>query len=406
MRKLLLVVLALTPVIAFAQGFQVNLGGVKQIAMGSTGTGTLQDGASVFFNPGAVAMLPQNYVQAGFTPLVFDSEFNPSGTNATYRTANKIAPPFTFYGVWGPKSACWKFGLGVYNPFGGLTDWGNNWPGKYALESLNLKTFYIQPTLSVKLTEVVSIGVGFVYNRATINLTQAAPLANQQGQDGQAVLNGTGKGYGWNAGIFFKTLSGVTVGITHRSGVSTDFTGTALFSVAPSLQSQFASPNGFTSTVKLPSTNSIGVGIFPSPKWTLAFDANVIGWDVFKTLSFAYTVKSPNTTESVFPQNYQDAVSLRGGAQYQCTDKFALRFGTGYATAAAPDGYVSPQVPDADRVYLTGGFGVKINNHFNVDASFEYEHLMARTQTTIQTQLSGTYETNVYIPGIALAYHW
>src|SRR5271155_3721958 len=103
MRKLLLVVLALTPVFAFAQGFQVNLEGVKQIGMGSTGTGTLQDGASVFFNPGAVAMLPQNYVQGGFTPLIFDAAFNPSGSNVTYRTANKIAPPFTFYGAWGPK---------------------------------------------------------------------------------------------------------------------------------------------------------------------------------------------------------------------------------------------------------------------------------------------------------------
>ena len=84
----------------------------------------------------------------------------------------------------------------------------------------------------------------------------------------------------------------------------------------------------------------------------------------------------------------------------------ALRFGTGYATTAIPDGYVSPQVPDANRVYFTGGLGVKLANHLDLDASFEFEHLMPRTQTTIQTQLSGTYETNVYIPGIALAYHW
>ena len=406
MRKLLLVVLALTPVLAFAQGFQVNLEGVKQIGMGSTGTGTLQDGASVFFNPGAVAMLPQNYVQGDFTPLVFNSEFNPAGTTETFRTANKIAPPFTFYGVWGPKSACWKFGLGVYNPFGGLTDWGNSWTGRYALESLDLKTFYIQPTISVKVTSFMSIGAGFVYNRATIGLNQAIPLSNSANQDGQAALNGTGKGYGWNAGVYFKTASGVTIGITHRSAVSTNFNGNATFSVVPELQSNFASPNTFTSTVKLPATNSVGVGIYPSPAWTIAFDANVVGWDVFKTLAFTYGTKSPETTVSSFPQNYNDAISLRGGAQYQCSKMVALRFGTGYATTAIPDGYVSPQVPDANRVYFTGGIGVKLANHLDVDASFEFEHIMPRTQTTIQTQLSGTYETNVYIPGIALAYHW
>src|SRR5258708_25751268 len=129
MRKLLLLALALAPVMAFSQGFQVNLEGQKQIGMGHTGTGILQDGASVFFNPGAVAMLPQNYVQAGISPLFFKSDFNPSGTPIQDHNANKVATPFSFYGVWGPTSACWKLGLGVSTPFGGLTDWGNTCQG-------------------------------------------------------------------------------------------------------------------------------------------------------------------------------------------------------------------------------------------------------------------------------------
>src|ERR1700733_4389383 len=108
MRKLLLVVLALTPVFAFAQGFQVNLEGQKQIGMGHTGVGTLQDGASVFFNPGAVAMLPENFIQAGVSPLFYKSDFNPSGTNVQDYNANNTAYPFTFYGAWGPKGSRWK----------------------------------------------------------------------------------------------------------------------------------------------------------------------------------------------------------------------------------------------------------------------------------------------------------
>lgn len=406
MKKYLLLVLALMPVLVFAQGFQVNLEGEKQIGMGHTGTGILQDGASVFFNPGAVAMLPENYVQAGISPLLFMSEFNPSNSNATFRTVNKIATPFTFYGVWGPKKSFWKFGLGIYTPFGGLTDWGNNWQGKYVLESLDLKTIFFQPTLSVKLTDYLSIGAGFVYNHADIDLTQAIPITNSAGADGQGHLSGTGKGYGWNAGIFFKTQSGVTVGLTHRSGVSTTFNGNAIFSVAPSLQSNFPSPNTFTSKLPLPSTNSIGIGLYPSPNWTIAFDANEIDWDVFKTLAFTYAQKSPAINTTVLPQNYKQAYTLRGGAEYRGCTKLALRFGGGYATAAAPADYVSPQVPDANRVYFTGGIGYKVASHLNVDASFEFEHLLARQTTNAYTQLSGTYETNVYIPGISLSYHW
>lgn len=407
MRKLLLLVLTVAPLLAFSQGFQVNLEGQKQIGMGHTGTGILQDGASVFFNPGAVAMLPENYIQGGISPLFFKSDFNPSGTFIQNQTANKIATPFTFYAVWGPKSSFWKLGLGVYTPFGGLTDWGNSWQGKYVLESLNLKAIYFQPTLSIKLADFLSIGGGFVYNRGSVDLTQAIPLVNASGQVGQAELKGSGKGYGWNAGIYFKTESGVTVGITHRSQVTTTIPdGNAIFNVPASLQSSFPQPNTFSSTIPLPATNSIGLGFYPSSKWILAFDMNLINWSVYKTLSFNYSSTTSLLQNTHSPRNYQDAVSLRGGAQYKATDKLALRFGGGYASTAVRDGYVTPEAPDANRVYGTLGLGYTMAKHLDLDISFEYEHLLSRTQTNIASQLSGTFETNVYIPGISLAYHW
>jgi long-chain fatty acid transport protein len=407
MEKLFLLILFLIPFFAFSQGFQVNLEGEKQIGMGHTGTGIIQDGASVFFNPGAVAMLPENYIQAGISPLVFQSDFNPSGTSTQDHTLNKIATPFTFYAVWGPKNSWWKLGMGVYTPFGGLTDWGNSWEGKYVLESLDLKAIYFQPTLSIKLASWLSIGGGFVYNHGSVDLTQAIPLANSGGQDGHAELKGTGKGYGWNAGIYFKTESGVTVGITHRSQVTTTISnGDAIFTVPASLQSSFPQPNTFNSTIPLPATNSIGFGFYPTPKWTLAFDANFIAWDVYKVLAFDYKTNTPALQDTYSPRDYKDAVSLRAGAQYKSSDKLALRFGGGFASTAVDDGYVTPEAPDANRVYVTGGIGYKLTKQLDLDASFEYEHLMARTQTNIQSQLSGTFETNVYIPGISLAYHW
>ena len=407
MRKLLLVVLALIPVFAFSQGFQVNLEGEKQIGMGHTGTGVALDGASVFFNPGAMAMLPGNYIQAGISPLVFQSVFNPAGTSIQDHTLNKVATPFTFYAAVGPKSSFWKLGLGVYTPFGGLTDWGNNWTGKYVLESLDLKAIYIQPTLSIRLAKFVSIGAGFVYNRGSVDLTQAIPLANESGQAGQAELKGTGKGYGWNAGIYFNTLSGVTVGITHRSGVSTTINnGNAIFNVPSSLAANFPQPNTFSSTIPLPAVNSIGLGFYPNERWTIAFDANIVSWHTYQALIFDYKTNTPALQDTYSQRNYQDAVSLRAGAQYKTSDKLALRFGGGYATTAVDDGYVTPEAPDANRAYVTGGLGYTMAKHLDLDISFEYEHLMARTQTNIQSQLSGTFETNVYIPGISLAYHW
>jgi len=407
MKKILLLVLALMPAISFAQGFQVNLDGEKQIGMGHTGTGLTQDAASVLFNPGAVVMLPDNDIQAGISPLLFRSDFNPAGTNVQEHTVNKVATPFNFYATAGPKNAWWKLGFGVYTPFGGLTDWGDNWQGKYVLESLDLKAIYFQPTISIRILPFLSIGGGFVYNSGSVDLTQAIPLTNSAGQDGQAELKGTGKGYGWNAGIYIKTEIGVTVGITHRSEVNTTINnGDAIFTVPSSLQSSFPQPNKFSASIPLPATNSIGFGYSPCKKWLLAFDVNAISWSVYKVLAFNYKETTAALQNTVSQRNYQDAVSVRAGAQYQANNKLALRFGGGYATTAVVDGYVTPEAPDANRAYVTGGLGYKLADKLDLDLSFEYEHLMARSGTNIQYQLSGTYETNVYIPGISLAYHW
>jgi long-chain fatty acid transport protein len=407
MRKTLLLMLALLPAIAFAQGFQVNLGGQKQIGMGHTGTGLLQDGASIFFNPGAVAMLNNNYIQGGISPLMFKSDFNATGSNIQNYTKNKIATPFNFYAAWGPKTAPWKIGLGVYTPFGGLTDWGNTWQGKYVLESLDLKAIYFQPTISIKLADFLSVGGGFVYNHASVDLRRELPLVDENGNIGHAQLKGGGRGYGWNAGIYMKTEVGVTVGISYRSQVNTTIKqGDALFTVPGSLQTSFPQPNYFTAGIPLPATTSVGFGFYPSTKWILSFDANLVGWHSYKALAFDYVSNTPTLQDTYSPRNYKDAVSLRGGAQYQTNDRLTLRFGGGYVTTAVTNGYVTPEAPDANRYYLTGGLGYKINKKLDLDFSFEFEHLNPRLQTNIETQLSGTYRSNVYIPGVSLSYHW
>ncbi|MGZ3945180.1 MAG: OmpP1/FadL family transporter [Mucilaginibacter sp.] len=407
MRKILLLALALAPVLSYAQGFQVNLEGEKQIGMGHTGVGQALDGASIFFNPGAVAMLPQNYVQAGISPLFFKSDFNPSGTSTQYYNANKVATPFSGYAVWGPKNAAWKLGLGVYTPFGGLTDWGNSWAGKYSLESLDLKAIYLQPTLSVMLTKFLSIGAGFVYNRGSVTLTEALPLSNGSGQDGQAELKGSGKGYGWNAGIYIKASNQLTIGLVHRSKVNTTIpNGDAIFTVPASLASSFPQPNTFNATIPLPATDAIGFGLYPCKNWTVALDVNLVNWSVYKNLAFDYKTNTPNLQDTNEPRNYKNSVAVRGGAQYKYKDNLAFRFGGGYASTAVNDGYVTPEAPDANRVYATLGAGYTMSKHLDIDISFEYEHLMQRTQTNTYSNLSGTFKTNVYIPGIALAYHW
>jgi len=407
MRKILLSVLLSAPLWVLGQGFQVNLQGQKQNAMAGAGSALALDEASVFYNPGAVSFLEKNSVSAGVSPLLFKSTFQLTGSNVNENVENNIAPPFEFYAVWGPKSNKWKLGLGVYTPFGGMVDWGENWSGRYALTSLNLKAIYFQPTLSVKITDAIGIGAGLVYNHGEVNLQRALPVNYPDGRSGLATLDGTGDGWGWNAGIYIKTLSNISFAVVHKSKVNTKLNGgSATFDVPESLRTSFPAGNTFNAELPLPSTTTLGVGIPLSSKTQLAFDASWVQWRVYQELAFDYATNTSALLDTRSERNYRDGASVKLGINHQASEKLALRAGIGYAFTPVQDGYVTPEAPDADRYLLSVGLGYAPTRHFELNASFLFEDVKARTQRNLETGLDGTFKTLVYAPGLSLTYKW
>ncbi|TDQ07695.1 OmpP1/FadL family transporter [Pedobacter metabolipauper] len=402
MKKILLSFLLSVPVFGFAQSFQVNLQGQKQTAMGGAGTGLALDEAAIFFNPGAVSFLQQNGVQAGISPLYLKTAFRQTGSNLTEYNKDKIATPIMGYAVFGSPANRLRFGVGIYTPFGGAMHWKEDWTGKYTVTSLDLQAIYIQPTLSLKITDHIGIGGGLVYSLGKVDLRQALPINQSNGQPGTAQLKGDTKDFGWNAGIYVKTEVGITIGVTHRSQVTANVKdGDAIFAGPNSLQPTL--PTKFTAALPLPATSSIGFGFYPSEKLTMALDVNWVHWNTYKVLAFDY---NNNTTiqDTESPRNYHDAAALRLGFQHQTTAKLALRAGIGYAFTPVDDGYVTAEVPDADRLLLSAGIGYHGTKGFGMDLSFLYEDVMSRKQTNFESGLSGEYKTKAYIPGISLSY--
>lgn len=404
MKKILLSILLGLPILGYSQSFQVNLQGQKQTAMAGAGTGVALDEAAVFFNPGAVSFLKKNGVQAGISPLYLKTAFREAGSNITEYNKDKIATPVMGYAVFGNPEGRLRLGLGIYTPFGGAMHWEENWTGKYTVTSLDLQSIYVQPTLSYKITDQIGIGAGLVYSRGKVDLRRAVPLTLSNGQSGTAKLEGNTNDFGWNAGIYVETISGVSIGVTHRSQVTAKVKdGDATFVVPDALMSSF--PTKFTAELPLPATSSIGFGFYPSDKTTIALDVNWVHWSKYKELAFDYDNNSriPDTKS---PRNYHDAAALRLGIQNQTTARLALRAGVGYAFTPVGKGYVTPEVPDADRLLLSAGLGYKASDRFSIDLSFLYENVKARSETNIETGLNGEFKTVAYIPGISFSYRW
>ena len=443
-KKLLLAggVLLVSASAASASGFQVNLGGQKNIGMGGVGVGLSLDQAAMFYNPGALAMVRENGVQLGFNGAIARSSYRSTDGGDQRQLDNKLVTPFNFYAGFGPKDAKYKFGVAVYTPYGSTLKYADGWEGRYALTEITLQSVYVQPTASYAITPTLSVGAGLmILAYGSVNLQKDLPLPTGPGH---ITLDGKTKTqFGYNAGIFFKPSDKMSVGVSYRSKIdatvdngAVTYSGLATGGSANSINRSFTATN-FSATLPLPAVANIGIGITPTDKLTIGLDASLTFWSAYRTLDFSFSGNNGNAaatavagenadgrvgsttvngvttfnTSSTSKRYYQDALAFRLGGQYKVDDKLTVRLGTSYDFSAVKDGYVGPETPDADRIIGTAGLSYQATEHFGVDASFLFEAFRQRTQTQAQLQdngttdrVAGTYRTDIFIPGIGLHY--
>ena len=305
---------------AIAGGFQVALQGEKQTGMGHCGAGLALDGATLFFNPGALSFVQKNSVHAGFSAIMARftyHEFAPGQYSASNQFG--VSPPFNIYGNYNiGKERRFSLGLGVYTPFGSRVTYASDWKGQFMLRELALKAIFVQPTFSVKITEWLGIGFGPVIASGSVELKKAIPAQFSDGTYGQANLAGGGSGYGFNTGIFAKSPTGKwSAGISYRSSVLFNApNGNATFSVPDNLEEYFPTTT-FSAKIKLPSTTTLGLGYKLNEKITLALDVNYAGWSVYDTLGFDFKVETDKLKDQRSPREYKNVCVFRLGGQYE-----------------------------------------------------------------------------------------
>lgn len=388
----------------YAQGYQVNLQGQVQTAMGGAGTANVQDGAILFFNPGGTSFLKGNAIDLGASATISKVQFLDKYTNQKAETVSPMSTPFGAYAAFGKgDSAKLKYGLAVYTPFGSTVQWEDGWMGRYALTRLQLQAIFFQPTISYRINSKIGIGAGFVYANGKVNLQKDIPVVDNAGNVGHAELNGKASGMGFNAGVYAQLTDKFSAGLTYRSQVNMKVEdGDATFTVPASLAANF--PNGkFTSSLPLPQVVTLGLAYKLSDKLKLALDVNYVGWSAYDTLAFDYATNTTSLVDTKSARRYKNSVAFRCGAQYMVTEQFAVRAGIAYALSPVQDGYVTPETPDANRINGTVGIGYAINKSFGLNASFLFT-TFKREATNFETNLTGTFKTVATIPGLSLFY--
>lgn len=408
MKKLFLVTapLLLSSAMTFAAGYQLNLQGLRQLAMGGSGTAIPWDVSTIFYNPGGLTEFTgvQAYASTQFIVPKVQYVQTPVG-NYSSNTQSQVFPTFNIY-LGGPvvdKSPV-SIGLGVYTPFGSGLKWDDDWAGRYMIQQIKLQSVFIQPTVAYRIHENVSIGAGFVYAIGNVDLRRAIPLQSMNGTDGSAHLNGDGSGMGFNAGIHVKASETVQLGLSYRSRVNMKVNrGYASFNVPSSVSASFPY-TPFRAELPLPSTLSLGAGFTISERVTLQADLNLVGWSAYDTLGFDYENNTAALADTRSPRRYNNTLAIRAGMHYMFSDKVSGMIGGAWDPSPVRDGYVSPELPDADRGVATAGLTYKPVERLTIMGTIEFVSTVRRTSTFDHESFSGKYQTRAFTSGLGVAF--
>ncbi|WP_459211378.1 OmpP1/FadL family transporter [Aquimarina rhabdastrellae] len=411
MRNLFLAVVLLVSASIYAGGYRVGLQGQRSLAMGHAGVSVVSNAELAFFNPAGLIYLENKLnISAGVSGVFSDVAWQSEQFGQYSETDSPVGTPFYLYASY--KVTDWlALGLNVSTPYGSRVEWEKDWAGSHLVNNIELGAVYIQPLVSLKISDIFSIGGGPIYVTGSVNFNRnlSRTLADANGDRSNVTIDASGvNAWGWSVGAMFTPVEDLRIGFNYRSEIILDAEGgDANFDNIPTGLPFEDTP--FNASLPLPAELSLGASYQVTDKWLVAFQFDRTYWSVYESLDIDFV--NPNIPDSVNPRNYQNSSIYRVGVEYKALDKLALRAGYYFDESPIQEGFFAPETPRPDSNNFTAGLSFDVNDHFAIDASFlyvksnevnvSYDFYQENGQNV---PFRGTYKNNAFIPGIGITY--
>jgi long-chain fatty acid transport protein len=415
---------------AHAQGYGVYEH--DACVMGRSGTAVASPcpgGGAVFFNPaGIVGSNTRWNISGGLTLIAPRGQFTDSATRETTRAvANNIPVPNAF--ITRQINERWAVGLGVFAPYGLISEWPTTFEGRFLAYYAELKAIYIQPTLAYRFSDRVKLGVGLDIVHARAEVRQRIDLAEQVATTGplgpitfgmlgipagtdfaDAEIDVTGttgldpftgnNRMGLNFGMIATPWDWISLGARAMTRVTLDLEGEAVFRPVPTgivlpagapicnppgspptcppntpldavVSSAFAGPlatQGARTTVPLPEQVVLGIALRPISGVMFLADYQYVNWKAFQVLPFDLDSAGSQTLR----EDYRSTSGWRGAVELTPSPRLSVRAGMLWHGAAAPPQTVTPLLPEGERVEGTAGVGMQLTPKLRLDLAYQY----------------------------------
>jgi long-chain fatty acid transport protein len=398
---------------ASAAGFQLLEQNASGLGNAYAGSAAIAENAStIFYNPAGMTQLKERELSIGATAVGTSFKFNDTGSSGGFLTGTGTGGDGGGWGFIPDAYMSWALnkdlyvGLGVGAPFGLKTEYDNPWVGAAQATMFDVKTYNINPSVAFRVNEKVSLGAGLNWQRLTADYTRQAAVVSQTYASSPLALDLAGDSWGWNAGALFTVTPATKIGVSYRSTVNYDLTG-SINVTGPNAMVNAGSSSGAKASLKLPDIFILSGTHQLSDKVQLLGDVSWTGWSSIPKIDIIRTSGNlTGQTAQTLDTDFRDTTRVAVGVNYQYRGDMKLKFGLAYdqtPVKGASTRLVS--LPDNDRTWLSAGAQLTVGNGGVLEMGATY--LLVSNSQIDNNQLAagrgrvtGEYSANIWIFGV------
>lgn len=409
MKRILLSSALLAGAMMYAGGFRVSLQGVKQLAQAHT-SAHAEDASVAFFNPAGMSFIPAKFsIAAGGFGAKSIVNYQNLSTLESAETNSPIGTPIyaaVAYKIIDQVSVGFSFST----PFGSTIEWPSDWAGREIVQRLELKSFYFQPMVSVKLAPWMSVGGSYIYTKGTVDWDKAATKLNGTIN----LFDDQASGSGFGLGFYFQPGSKWDISVAYRSPVDVKAeNGVVSFDVNQSLYSTLGldaqGQDKFTAVLPLVDEFTVGATYKITPKWQVSADFNYSGWERYNKLTLDFENapigNQADPTILVSPKNFKNTKTFRFGTQYAFNDMVVGRAGYYFDEAPYGGDNFQAETPSFNTNVFTAGLGFKLIKGLGVDLAGGIAFPNSLKFDNKNNGFSGEAKAKAYYFGLGLSYN-
>lgn len=409
----------------FASGFALNEQSISGMGTGFAGRSSSVDDASIVYgNPAGMSRLKRQQVTVGVAAIDAKTDIKDASGSATGTNKGDMVPftavPMGFYV--NPVDDHWAFGLGVYAPFGLVTDYESSFQGRNFGSKSMVKVITFQPTVSYAFNDKVSIGFGPTINRISGVLESAlnvSPLLGARTGDGRVQVKGDDVGYGFNAGVLLQATDSTSVGLTYHSKVTYKLDGHTEVTPGAGVPATVLGAGRYDGKLSLDTPESVDFSVTQkmTDDWKLYAGATWTRWSRLQDITVrnsgvtrAGGVAAPTLVSTITEeQNWHDTWAYAVGTSYQLNKQWVLRTGLTFDQSPTNNTDRSPRIPTGDRTIFSVGAGYSPTDDITIDVAYSYldeETIKVNRTNALGQRYSSKYDNSANGFGLGLTYRF